>query len=311
MIKHDTTSEWRNFLEIRAYGLMRSGNHTIIEWIQNQFAGEVTCFLNNIKHGDFDPYMSYEQKVLTGVDDQIDIEVLRMMKKRLLVYSYEDRQELQTDNKTFYKSVFQPEFEKNRQAYLGASKHQFDVLIIRDPFNFLASRLRLMQIRGPQGGVSDLPLIVNNWKILAKEAVKLIRSPQPRKFVVIFRRWVIDRSYRKNLSQLLMGTYNDSSIRNTPEFGGGSSFRDSDKLTIEMIAERWKELFNIERYKRLAHYLRRLTAPDKKKSVLERWKQLSADELYCNLICDEELLMLSDELFGETPGTREFVKSLQ
>ena len=309
--KQITTSECTNFLEFRAYGLMRCGNHAIIEWIQSQYAGQVTCFLNNVKHGDYDPYKSYEQRVVTGIDAQVEVEDLRAMKKRLLIYSYEDRYELETSEMTFYKSVFQPEFEKKRKTYLGDSKYQFDILIIRDPFNFLASRMKLMQVRGPQGGVTDLSLIVKNWKILAREAIQLTQNPQPGKVVVIFRDWVSDLSYRKGLSKLLMGTYTDTSMENTPEYGGGSSFRDSDKLTLRMIADRWRKLFNLERYKRLGHYWRRVTAPDKKKSVLERWKQLADDKVYCDLISDYELLELSDELFGETPGVREFVKSIK
>ena len=222
--KQDVTSGWTNFLEIRAFGLMRSGNHAIIEWIQNQFAGETTCFLNNIKHGNNDPYTSYEQRTLTGINEQVDLDTLRTMKKSLLVYSYEDRHELEFDKRTFYESVFQPEFDEQRQTYLGASKHQFDILIIRDPFNFLASRIKLMQVRGPQGGVSNLKLIVKNWKILAKEAIEIIQNPQPNIIVANFNRWVVDVTYRQSLSQILMGNFSDLSMDNTPYYGGGSSF---------------------------------------------------------------------------------------
>lgn len=305
------TSEWRNFLEIRAYGLMRSGNHAIVGWIQNQFAGEITCFLNNVKHGDYDPYTCYEQRVLTSIDDQIDVEDLRLMKKRLLVYSYEDRRELETADFTFHESVFQPDFEKKRLAYLGPSKYHFDILIIRDPFNFLASRLKLMQVRGPQGGVSNLAMIVKNWKILAREAIKLEQNPRSGKIVANFNQWVVDELYRQKLSQLLMGTFTDSSMEYTPEYGGGSSFRDTDKLTMRMIISRWKEVFNIKRYVRLGHYWKRFTAPDKKKSVLERWKQLAKDDTFRELFLDDGLLTLSEELFGEIPGTREFVESIK
>ena len=51
MNKQNVSSNWTNFLEVRAYGLMRSGNHAIIEWAQSQFAGEITCFLNNLGMG--------------------------------------------------------------------------------------------------------------------------------------------------------------------------------------------------------------------------------------------------------------------
>lgn len=311
MNEQNVFSDWTNILEVRAYGLMRSGNHAIIEWIQNQFAGEITCFLNNVKHGDHDPYNSYEQRVLTGIDDQIDTETLRNTKKRLLIYSYEDRHELEAENKTFHESVFQPEFEKKRLFYLGASEHQFDILIIRDPFNFFASRLKLIRDRGPQGGVRDLSLIRKNWKALASEAIKLTHTPQPRKIVANFNRWVTDLAYRQSLSRSLMGTFTDASMRNTPEYGGGSSFQDSDKLTTRMIMAHWRKLFDIKRYTAFGRYWKRFTVPDKKEKVLERWKHLAEDHKFCTLFFDEELLELSEELFGEIPGTRQFVKSIK
>jgi hypothetical protein len=45
----------RNALELRVYGLMRSGNHAIIEWILGLFPAAKTCFLNNVDHGNKDP----------------------------------------------------------------------------------------------------------------------------------------------------------------------------------------------------------------------------------------------------------------
>src|SRR5688572_29520345 len=108
-----------------------------------------------------------------------------------------------------------------------------------------------------------------------------------------------------------MGTFSDSSIRKTPEYGGGSSFRDSDKLTIHMIKARWKELFNMKRYMRLGHYWKRLTMADKHEKVFERWTHLADNKKYRALFFDDEILSLSEELFGEIPGTREFVKSIR
>ena len=305
------SKDWINFLEIRAYGLMRSGNHAIIEWVQNQHLDEITCFLNNVKHGNHDPYTNYKRRILTGIDEQIDIEDLRRMRKQLLIYSYEDRDELESNGKTFLESVFQQDFEENRQSYLGASKYQLDMLIIRDPFNYLASRLKLLQVRGPLDGVSNPELIMKNWKLMAKEAIKLNQSPQPGKLVVNFNRWVNELAYRQHLSKILMGKFNDTSMKKISDFGGGSSFRDPDKLTISMVLARWKELFNVSRYARLGHYWRRITAPDNERKVFDRWKHFSADENFQKMILDTELVELSEELFGEISGTREIVANLK
>lgn len=311
MNKEYPTSDCTNFVEIRAYGLMRSGNHAIIEWIQNQYSGQITCFLNNVKHGDHDPYTSYEQKVLTCIDDQTDTEVLRKMKKSLLIYSYEDRQELEANKRNFLESVFQQGFEARRRTYLGKSQFQFDLLIIRDPFNFLASRLKLLQVRGAQGGVSDKELIIKNWKILAREALMLAQDPKPGKLVASYNRWAVDLAYRQNLSQQLIGTFSDSSMQKAAQFGGGSSFQDSDKLTASMILRHWKKLFDLRRYVRLGHYWKRFRAPDNKNKLFERWKYFATDENFRNLVLDSEVLELSEKLFGEIPGIRELATSMK
>jgi hypothetical protein len=45
--------------------------------------------------------------------------------------------------------------------------------------------------------------------------------------------------------------------------------------------------------------------------VFERWKHLAEDNKFRALFFDDELLSLSEDLFGEIPGTREFVKSIK
>ena len=45
-----------NEIEIRVLGLQRSGNHALITWITAQYPKKSWCFLNNIKHGDYDPH---------------------------------------------------------------------------------------------------------------------------------------------------------------------------------------------------------------------------------------------------------------
>ena len=43
--------------------------------------------------------------------------------------------------------------------------------------------------------------------------------------------------------------------------------------------------------------------------VLERWREMQQDPVYCNLFRDSELLELSERLFGTLPGSREFVNA--
>lgn len=300
--------EAANFLELRVFGLMRSGNHAIIEWMLNQHSGHPACFLNNVRHGDHDPFSHFRQRMLYNIHEEIDTEALRVMKKRLLIFSYEDRFEL--GEQDFLESVFNPAFEVNRREYIGQSDNILDVMIIRDPFNCFSSRFRMLRTTGPHSGLADRTLIVRNWKAMARKAIALRDAPEPNKIVVSYNRWVTDRNYRQELSRKLNGTFDDSSMESTPNFGGGSSFQLAP-LTPRMIISQRKKLLDPWRYRRLGHYLKRLVAPRAAEmKVFERWKLFVADEDFKRALRDDEIRQLSEELFGELPGTREFVQTL-
>lgn len=302
-----------NTIEMRVYGLMRSGNHAIIEWIKRQYPERTICFLNNIKHGDFDPYQNYIQKELIEIDEQLDIESLRKTKKYLLIYSYEDRQILQVQNIDFLSSIFQFGFEEKREVYFGKSKYHFDVAIIRDPFNCFASRLTMLQQKGAMEGVDDMEVVVHNWKILAKHAIALKDSAKPEQIVINYNFWTVDKSYRERISQQLMGTFNDESIDSISSFGGGSSFnaQSTNRITIRDLFLKWRKIFNIRRFMKIRYYIRRLFALGLDRNVFfKRWKKLSDNEEYRKLFVDREILDLSEKIFGEIPGTRAFIASI-
>jgi hypothetical protein len=291
---------------------MRSGNHAIIDWILNQHAGHPVCFLNNVKHGDHDPYTA-RYRILRGIKENIDDETLRYMQKRLLVYSYEDRKDAERPGVDFISSVFDPEFEANRKRYLGASGTSIDVLVIRDPFNCISSRLKLIETRGSLGGSTDMKRVVENWKCLAKRAVHLMENPTPGTVVVNFNRWVNNQSYREELSHLLGGTFNDSSMERMSVFAGGSSF-EPRKITPSMVLSNWKKLFVLQNWRTLGYFYKRFTAPktkDVRMRTSDRWKEYRDAEVFQTLMKDASVLELSEQLFGELPGTREFVRSLQ
>lgn len=304
-----------NHIEMCVYGLMRSGNHAIIEWIQQQYAGKTSCFLNNVKHGDNDPYLSAVQRSTTGIDRSLDTEALRTLNKHLLIYSYEDRASLETQDRDFISSVFQDAFDANRERYLGRSQHRFNVLIIRDPFNCFASRLKMLETRGSLGGVSDLALIVSNWKRLAERAVSLSRQPLPGEIVINYNRWVLDQHYRQQLSIQLLGNFNDESFDKVSFYGGGSSFTEAvfKKPRIGKTVRKCCKLLLKGKTREIPRYIKRHFVPIKiinKEPLFERWQQLAQHERFQQIFQDPEILALSEELFGELPGTREFVMSV-
>lgn len=172
-----------------------------------------------------------------------------------------------------------------------------DALIIRDPYNFFASRLKK---RNQLSGIKDFDVIVKFWKDIAKEAIRLEEDPEPSKMVLNYNRWFSDKKYRQLLSEKLCGTFDDSAKRVVSSIGGGSSFDDTGfngSLTIQDVFSKWKKLFQLDTYRKFDKYLKMLKGAEEMK-VLERWKVVKDSEME-KIIIDEEISTFSQILFGD------------
>ena len=48
----------------------------------------------------------------------------------------------------------------------------------------------------------------------------------------------------------------------------------------------------------------------RKAKLFKRWKQFAEIEMYRNVFMDDEIIVLSEKIFGEIKGTRKFVESI-
>jgi hypothetical protein len=306
--KAEPRSTPTNFLELRVFGLQRSGNHAIIEWILDQHVGKRTCFLNNVGHGGQDPFTTTRQVALAGFGSNSDIEAVRRAHKDLLIYSYEDDLSRMRQGATLTDAIYDQNFEAQRIRYVGESAHRINMIVLRDPFNFFASRLKKLDALT---GTKDLDAIKESWKLLAKRALRMGRDLSGEEFWVSYNDWVSDETYRRRLSTRLFGQFSDASLGYVSGHGGGSSF-DSDhgRISLRVIRRKWRRLLDPKVYRHAGRYLRRLMAKDgRNMKVLERWQEMRGQVLYRSLFRDGELLELSERLFGSLPGAREFVKA--
>jgi hypothetical protein len=299
-----------NFLELRVFGLQRSGNHAIIEWILDQHAGKRTCFLNNVGHGDQDPYTTTRRIALEGFGSNLDIEAVRRAQKDLLIYSYEDDLSRMRQGATLIDAMHDEDFEAQRVRYVGESEHRVNVIVLRDPFNFFASRVKKLDALT---GTKDLDAIKETWKLMAQRALRMRSDFTGDEFWINYNAWVSDQEYRRRLSMRLFGVFSDASLAYVSGHGGGSSF-DSDhgRLSLRVIRRKWRRLLDPKVYRRPGRYLRRLTAKDGRgMKVLDRWQEMRGEAAYCRLFRDRELLRLSERLFGTLPGALDFVEAVQ
>ncbi|MEZ5571389.1 MAG: hypothetical protein R3E64_05130 [Halioglobus sp.] len=303
-----------NELELRVYGLMRSGNHAIIEWLLSLYLGEKTCFLNNVDHGLCDPFATARKVVISGFEHDTDPQATRLQDKRVLIYSYEDRKQLQKTGTSFLDSVFDANFERRREEFLGHSQCARDVLILRDPFNCLASRITMIRNRGAQGGMKNLQAIADNWKALARRAQQIRDGNANGEIVILFNTWISSREYRQRIAADLGGHYTETSMRSVSTFGGGSSFTPGQKKRDTAAGKQGSPsgLLSRQRLREWYHHALARIAPHRYQATMltRRWRVLRGSTAFRQLFRDPEILSLSEELFGEIPGTRKFVKDV-
>ena len=260
--------------EIRFVGLARSGNHAIINWVLNQLPGRY-CFLNctEPKTNPFcsaRPLDSDGQVYISNIPG-IDIEQERkgyFSDKEFLLYSHED---------CFLGALNHSCFLENRERWLGRPAETQDVMILRDPFNLFASRIKSKLLRGHYTCHGAKPISVTTLKRIYKQhAREFFRQKtnlhQP--LLINYNRWVADLSYRASLADELALPFTDKGFTRVAKVAGGSSF---DGLQWDGKAHNMK--------------------------VNSRWKEFAEDESYWQLF-DDELVELSHKIFGTIAPVR-------
>ena len=257
-----------NQKEIRVAGLRRTGNHAIICWMEEQQKSTSNVYhLNNLKVNE-NPYR-YKYQNLSYYHPQHQWAIAQykkqargeLLQRDCLIYSYEDYS---------LKQIFSAHFENKHDLYIGKTLQRYDVLIIRDPFNLLASRLKnnFLPVKSKQKSFIDL------WIEYAKEYLGETNYLKHNKICVNYNLWVKNRDYRHKLAQKLNIEFTDAGIDKVLSHGGGSSF---DGKSLDGKA----------------------TTMD----TSNRWKYFVDNPTYLGLIKNKKILNYSHKIFGFIPGT--------
>ena len=155
-----------NRKEIRVLALRRSGQHAIINWIRSQVNGR-HCFLNDCKPSGnpFETCLKGNSKITSRLAEHNKLFWSRetsgkLSKKGVLIYNFENAE---------LSAVANDRFELNRVKWIGESAVRHDIIILRDPYNLLASQLRWVYGKMRTPSLESLPRIVGLWKDYAKE----------------------------------------------------------------------------------------------------------------------------------------------
>jgi hypothetical protein len=270
------SSDIVNDSEIRVIGLGRSGVHPIINWIGSNCKGNRALFINNPKVKE-NPFLGglWGGTRVRGMFNRFyvnkDLEIKgKFRKKDCLIYNFEN---------DLVEEVASPLFEENREKWVGKSAKQYDVLIMRDAFNYFASRVQhhINRSRTDYKDITleeNIPVLIKLWKNHAKEFLDITSVLRGKKVTINYNDWCKSKEYRMITAEKLDLNLGDKGIGRVTNIGGGSSFdgRKYDGKAGEMQTE-------------------------------ERWKRLKDNEVYRSIFKDIELVDLSNRIFGKIPGT--------
>jgi hypothetical protein len=245
-----------NQREIRLIGLKRSGNHAVLNWIRGQ--EQDAYFLNNVGVST-SPFRHFH---LHFPQKNFREEAWGKFKhKNCFLYSYEDHS---------IAKITEPKYEKKHDLYVGKSNYRYDVLILRDPFNLMASRLKKGFLSVKTQGMS----LVDMWIEYAKEFIGETSYLNNKKVVVNYNQWFADISYRQKIAANLDLEFSDVGLNYVSSYGGGSSFEQQN-----------------------------LSGNAQEMDVTNRWKLFLDNNEFLTLIKNDELLYYSEKIFGTLPDT--------
>lgn len=234
----------RNLNEFRIYGMRRSGHHGVIAWLLRHFDGE-TYYYNNVS--------AYRDHfVISGKKDDKSYNVGSSDIRECYIFNVED---------AALSGVTANISSDEWLTDAGPSDKIHDILVLRDPYNLLASRIKMFN-----EDVSTRIETLRLWREYAREFIGLTSYLPVDTIKVAYNAWHSSKEYRLMLSQRMRLKFND---RGAEDMIVPSSF-DKDKKPRNM-------------------------------DVLVRWRHYAQDPGYRDLfILDHETNALAEAVFGES-----------
>jgi len=259
--------------------LKRSGQHGVINWLSHQVDADV-LHVNNCIHGwdegqlqpmAFGMAVHYtwnsDEKNHTVknfcFDWKIDIVLSRKLQQEFAYTDFSAVQNFVYNIEDFDLKTWDEKKFADFQQLTPCKK----IIIIRDPFNFIASCLQ-RHIDPPDAGATDVADFLVDRMELWKQHARAALDEKSDYYAIKFNDWFSSQEYREQVCDDLGLFFTDNGLNAVLNFGSGSSF---DREKYDANAQKMK--------------------------VLQRWKQYPDQEKLLSYI-DDETRDLSMRLFG-------------
>jgi hypothetical protein len=222
---------------LRMFGMRRSGNHAIANWLQRNAPSGQSVFLNNCKPNS-DPFRTFRSIEVNGKTSQhrkarknLTSVAGRAEDGALLLFSYED---------------ITPAMSADAQSVSGPFDEALltgDVLIYRSFLNWTASLLKKMQANDSYSLLHRNAILlraIDQYGILLRQ----VEDADELGFTCIcYDNWVRSEKYREAILTELDLPLRDNSLGPVQSYGGGSSFQKQANSADELeTSRRWQKM---------------------------------------------------------------------
>ncbi|RUR27849.1 hypothetical protein ELY33_14755 [Vreelandella andesensis] len=230
------------------FGLQRSGNHAVINWLAGLSPDDLLIF-NNVRPGG--PLLKNRSGVsfpteVKAYAERIDgkivineeyVDFFKSIGGRLLVSS--ENYPVRRFNE---ESILNPIV-----SVFGPPQKCLKLFVLRNPINMLPSAEKMLwkemkyKKENDDWVYSTLKKRLSNWKSYAFLTSNPSSITRGEFFPVIFDRWVKDREYRDALAKSLGFINRDKNVDFVSDAGKGSSFSGLEIDERESVLQRWNE----------------------------------------------------------------------
>lgn len=204
---------------ITIYGIRRSGNHAVANWILSHY--NKGCYINDANRqirqsSNWLPCYKHLSNQ-TNLDNSPDIIVIGI------------------ENKTD-RFIHQLYLDKIKQIYTDQHIHNTEICLLRHCPNLIASHLQAWPDKTYH---ENIP---NHWK----EYITFYKNDTNDVLQLVYDYW-LDQSYRNSFATTIGFTNLDNGIDHIPHYGGGSSFKDK-VVDHKALKNRWKNMITNDRF---------------------------------------------------------------
>ena len=220
---------------IRVFGMRRSGNHALINWLMRN-APQMVVFLNNCAPGkcpaDTAKALEIGTLGLSLSEASVAEHCAEVPDGGVLIISYED----------FMPDPHEPVGAVSKG--LSDETDCLDLLLFRGFMNWSASLLRKLQNNDAHGMMSRMRTMINAIDRYT-EGLELVQDAPARIRPVSYDRWVSRARYRARILDALGFEVRDNGLGTVQPYGGGSSFQKDVKAAKDLAPhERWHLMVN-------------------------------------------------------------------